>query len=474
MAVSMNNRYAVILCGGSGTRLWPLSRTLRPKQFLALSGNQTLLQQTAKRLVQHVDSSNLFTITHEDYRFEVKGQISEIYPDAIANVLSEPFSKNTLAAIAWASYHIYQKNPSAIIGVFASDHAIDNEAAFLDAWQTAEEKANHDWLVLLGVKPHEPATGYGYINPVKQPIGNSIYRVREFVEKPDFATAKHFISEGYLWNSGMFIFKASALMSFLERYQPEINALIRAIDGNNVNEIYSKLPNVSMDFGLAEVLAEKSEKIAVVEVDMGWSDLGSWNSIYDNKKKDLYNNVNHGGVLNLDTKNSLIWTEAGFVATLGLDNIVVIQTVDATLVCDKSRTEEIKNLVATLKECQPSLTEIQQMVYRPWGNYTVLEVGANFKIKRIVVNPGAKLSMQMHHFRSEHWVVVSGTATIINNDIEYTLKENQSTYIPQRHRHRLANNELKQLCIIEIQCGEYVGEDDIIRFEDDYGRDIIK
>jgi len=465
----MKNRYAIILCGGSGTRLWPLSRTLRPKQLLALNGEQTLLQQTAQRISQHIDPANLFTVTHEDHKFEVKGQLAELFPQAIANVLAEPCARNTLPAIAWATYQIYQQDKAAVIGVFASDHAIDNQQAFLQAWEAAEKAAEKDYLVLLGIKPHEPATGYGYIKPNQQlPLEGAlpVYQVEKFVEKPDLENAKRFVSDGYLWNSGMFVFKASTFMQMLQRYQPEIYNQIRVMTEENLADNYAKLPNLSMDYGLAE----KAEKVAVVPVDMAWSDLGSWDSIYQRHQKDTNNNVTHGEVLSLDTQNSLIWTETGLLATLGLNNMVVIQTADVTLVCDKSRAEDIKTLVAEVKAHKPALTEIHQTVYRPWGSYTVLEERANFKIKRIIVNPGAKLSLQMHKHRSEHWVVVSGVATISNNEIEYTLQENQSTYIPQTHRHRLANNGMEPLSIIEVQCGDYVGEDDIVRFDDNYGR----
>ncbi len=469
----MKNRYAVILCGGSGTRLWPLSRTLRPKQLLALNGEQTLLQQTAQRLARHVAPANLYTVTHEDHKFEVKGQLAELFPEAIANVLAEPCARNTLPAIAWATYQIYQKDNSAMIGVFASDHSIDNEDNFLSAWQTAEQIAEDDYLTLLGIKPHEPATGYGYIKPSQQLSLNStlpVHQVAQFVEKPDLEKAKQFVSDGYLWNSGMFVFKASVFLGMLAQYQPEIYQQICTIDQDNLAERYAKLPNLSMDYGLAEVLVKHAEKVAVVPVDMAWSDLGSWDSIYARHEKDASNNVTHGDVVNFDTKNSLIWTETGLLATLGLNNVVVIQTADATLICDRSRAEDIKLLVAQVKAHKPELTEIHQTVYRPWGSYTVLEEHVNFKIKRIVVNPGAKLSMQMHKHRSEHWVVVSGVASITNNEIEYTLQENQSTYIPQTHRHRLANNGTAPLNIIEVQCGDYVGEDDIVRFDDKYGR----
>jgi mannose-1-phosphate guanylyltransferase/mannose-6-phosphate isomerase len=464
-------RYAIILCGGSGTRLWPLSRTLRPKQLLALNGEQTLLQQTATRLLAHVDASNLFTVTHEDHKFEVKGQLAEIAPDSIQNVLAEPCARNTLPAIAWATYQIYLENPDAIIGVFASDHAIDDQTTFLQAWQAAEVVAQDDYLVLLGIKPHEPATGFGYIKPTAKALKNGempVYVVDKFVEKPDLAKAQQFLQEGYLWNSGMFVFKASAFMHMLAHYQPAIDQQIRGLQADNLAQQYANFPNLSMDYGLAE----KAEKVAVVPVNMAWSDLGSWDSIYAKNQKDANGNVLHGEVYSDDTQNSLVWSTKGVVATLGLKNIAVIQTADATLVCDRSRSEDIKNLVAQVKAKRPELTEIHQTVYRPWGSYTVLEESANFKIKRIVVNPGAKLSMQMHKHRSEHWVVVSGEATISNNDIEYKLQENQSAYIPKTHRHRLANQSDKLLSIIEVQCGDYVGEDDIVRFEDTYGRSI--
>ena len=468
------NKYAIILCGGSGTRLWPLSRTLRPKQLLALNGTQTLLQQTLSRLTTHVTAAQVYTVTHEDHKFEVKGQLAELDAAAVPNVLAEPCARNTLPAIAWAVSQIHAKDPQAIVGVFASDHAIQNQAAFLKAWASAEVAAKQGYLTLLGIHPHEPATGYGYIKPADlldaNATGLPIYKVQKFVEKPDRTTAQQYLADGYLWNSGMFVFQADVFLDMLLQHQPDIFNKIAQLKTVKSSEelaaIYQSMPNISMDVGLAE----KAEKVAVVPVDMAWSDLGSWDSIYQKQPKDAQNNATHGEVVAHDTYNSLLWTETGLLATLGVSNIAVIQTADATIVCDRARSEDIKALVAEVKTMRPELTEIHRTAYRPWGSYTVLEEGANFKIKRIVVNPGAKLSMQLHKHRAEHWVVVSGTATITNNEIEFTLQENQSTYISKTHKHRLENKSTEPLAIIEVQCGDYVGEDDIVRFEDTYGR----
>ncbi|MFL9710438.1 mannose-1-phosphate guanylyltransferase/mannose-6-phosphate isomerase [Methylobacillus sp. Pita1] len=466
----MSERYAVMLCGGSGTRLWPLSRTLRPKQLLALNGKETLLQQTALRLSRHVQSSNLITVTHEDHKFEVKGQLADILPEAINGVMAEPCARNTLPAIAWAVSRIHLRSPDAIVGVFPSDHSIDNEEAFHQAWTAAEEGAAQGYLTLLGISPTEPATGYGYIQPADTTVGgnsgHAIYEVARFVEKPDRANAEAFLAQGYLWNSGMFVFRADIFMQLLAEHQPEISALISKLDSGNLAEEYAKLPNVSIDYGLAE----KVSSAAVVPVDMAWSDLGNWDSIYQRNGKNADDNVCEGDVIALDTNNSLLWNTHGLLATLGVSNLAIIQTADATLICDRGRTEDIKQLVALVQKQKPELTELHRTVQRPWGAYTVLEEGINFKIKRISVNPGASLSMQMHHHRSEHWVVVSGVARITNGDREVTLTENESTYIPKTHRHRLSNPGDVPLHIIEVQCGEYVGEDDIVRFEDTYGR----
>jgi len=323
--------------------------------------------------------------------------------------------------------------------------------------------------VLLGITPTEAATGYGYIQPgnaLDITAAKPVLQVSRFVEKPDLAKAQQFVDSGYLWNSGMFVFRASVFMQLLARHQPNIHQAMTSAQTDDVAAFYAQLPNLSIDYGLAE----KAEQVAVVPVAMGWSDLGSWDSIYQHRDKDEAGNVSQGDVLMQDTQDSLLWSSNGLLATLGVRNIAVIQTADATLVCDRSRTEDIKQLVALVQNSHPQLTETHTTVHRPWGIYRVLEEGPNFKIKCIVVNPGAKLSMQMHKHRSEHWVVVSGTAKITNGTQDIELQANQSTYIPKTHRHRLENPGTLPLQIIEVQCGDYVGEDDIVRFDDSYDR----
>lgn len=466
----MVSRYAVILCGGSGTRLWPLSRSLKPKHLLPLNGDSTLLQQTALRVCQKVPASRLITVTHESHRFEVKGQLAEILPDAVAGVMAEPVAKNTLAAIAIAVRRINDIDPTAMIGVFASDHAIDNEKAFIAAWDAAEIAAEAGYLALLGIKPTEAATGYGYIKPgASLHLGAAnldIAAVTSFVEKPGRESAERFVKKGYLWNSGMFVLRADVFMEMLARYQPDISAVILNITDDNITTQYEKLPNLSMDNGLVEL----ADKIAVVPVDMAWSDLGNWESIYQRHAKDENNNVVQGEVVATDTKDSLLWSQSGVLTTLGVDNLIVIRTADATLICDRNRTEDVKLIVDQVKTRYAGMADTHLTVQRPWGSYCVLEVGSHFKIKRIIVTPGGKLSLQTHQGRSEHWVVVRGTATVTHGNQEITISTNESTYIPAGCMHRLSNNADQDLVVIEVQTGACLDEADIIRHDDVYGR----
>lgn len=470
-------RYAIVLAGGSGTRLWPLSRSSKPKQLLCLNGAESLLQQTVRRVLPMVDASHVVTVTSAEYRFEVAGQLLALDAALAGGVLAEPMGRNTLPAIAWAVARIARETPDALIGVFSSDHAVANDDAFLRAWQSAEAAAKEGYVALFGMQPTEAATGYGYIQSGKPLAGansgplSEVHQAARFVEKPDLATAQGYLTEGgYYWNGGMFVFRADRFMEMVKQHQPQIFGAIQTLAEKNdalaAADVYASMPDLSIDYGLLEL----ADNVAVVPVDMGWSDLGSWESIYQQRGKDAQGNMLEGDVLALDSQDNLLWSEHGLVATLGVANLAVVQTRDATLICPRERVQDLKQLVAAVKESHAHLTEIHLTVTRPWGSYTILEEGPGYKIKRILVNPGAKLSMQMHYHRSEHWVVIDGTARITNGEQDIYLEENQSTYIPKTNRHRLENPGKVALQIIEIQSGPYLEEDDIVRFDDVYGR----
>lgn len=445
-----------------------------PKQLLKLNGEETLLQQTARRVLLGVTATNVVTVTHADYRFEVAGQLHAVHPELAKSVLAEPMGRNTLPAIAWSAARIASRNPKAVVSVFSSDHAISDVAAFESAWVSARAAAQAGYIALFGMTPTEPATGYGYIQasgPIAEIGGGTALQVSRFIEKPTEEVARRLILEGnHFWNGGMFVFRADVFLALVEKLQPAIASAASALAASAAalapRDDYAALPDLSVDYGILE----HARNVAVVPVTMGWSDLGSWESLYQHREKDAADNSIRGEVVAEQANGNLLWSDHGMIAAFGVQNLAVVQTRDATLVCPRNKVADLKQLVAKIKERAPNLTDTHLTVHRPWGTYTILEEGLGFKIKRIVVNPGAKLSMQMHYHRSETWVVVTGTAQVTNGEREFFLEEDQSTYIPKTNRHRLENPGKVPLQIIEIQSGSYLEEDDIVRFGDAYGR----
>ncbi|GAB7022604.1 mannose-1-phosphate guanylyltransferase/mannose-6-phosphate isomerase [Salidesulfovibrio brasiliensis] len=458
--------HAIILAGGSGTRLWPLSRNLLPKQLMALDGEQTLLQRTVERVASIFPVENIWIVTNEDHVFEVRKQASSVSAGLEAQVLAEPLGRNTLPAIMLALEKVLDRDEGACAAVFPSDHLISDNDAWADAVDTARGLAEEGRFVTFGVKADKPETGYGYITVGKE-IGPNAFKVEGFVEKPDLETAERFVADGsHLWNSGMFLFGCRQFLKAVAQYQPELwnwwldREVMPLVQG------YGKLPDVSVDYGIVEHI----DNIAVVSSEFGWDDLGSWEAMYRLGDKDEHGNVVQGDVLAMDCENSLLISKGGKLAVVGLRDMIMVQTRDATLACPLPQVQRVKELVDSLRKEGSQLVESHPMVFRPWGSYIVLEEGHNYKIKRLVVNPGANLSSQMHHHRSEHWVVIKGTARVEIDNEPRLLVENQTADIPKASQHRLANPGKVPLEIIEIQSGPYLEEDDIVRFDDVYGR----
>lgn len=474
------NIIALILAGGTGTRLWPLSRKNTPKQLLSLTGNRALIQETCRRLWPVVTPDKQWIITSKELYDSVKHQTrllrEEFHADKLdeeyISVLQEPIGKNTAPAIFWAAERcrrMYGEN--SILLVMPSDHLIVGENEFIDTLKAGIEKAKERFLVTYGIKPTHPETGYGYIKTEKKEIDvKKPYRVLNFVEKPDYETAQQYIKEGnYLWNSGMFAFHVGTLINEGLNLCPNISKPFNECDPFNVlqiNNSYMKAESDSIDYAVME----KTNKAVVVPASFGWNDVGTWKSFFDISDKDENGNVITGEHINIDTKDSFIYGQERLIATVGLEDMTVIDTPDALMICPLDQTQRVKEVVEKLK-LENSKTHIEhKTVKRPWGRYTVMEEGLGYKIKKIVVQSGEKLSMQMHYHRSEHWIVVSGSAKITNGDKEVIIHENQSTYIPKATVHRLENPGLMPLEIIEVQCGLYLEEDDIVRFDDVYGR----
>lgn len=467
----------VLLAGGSGTRLWPLSRELYPKQFLALAGEDSLLQATVSRL-QGLPCTELITVCGEAHRFVVAEQLQESGQQA-ARILLEPCARDTAPAIAVAALEAIQSNgEEAVLLVLPSDHIITDLAAFQAAMLRGAEQATRGQLVIFGIVPDAPATGYGYIQVggEAQAGDAAVLSLSSFVEKPDRATAEKYLHTGsYYWNSGMFMFQARDYLARLEQLAPEMHAACQQAHAQAQREsdfirldadAFSASPSDSIDYAVME----KTDTAVVIPLDAGWSDLGSWDAVAAVAGPDAEGNVQRGDVLSVDNSNCMLHSEHRLLAAVGLRDQVVVETADAVLVADRQHLQQVKALVQSLRAAgRPEVVD-QRRVHRPWGSYESIADGPRFQVKRIVVKPGARLSLQMHHHRAEHWVVVQGTAEVQCDDRTLLLSENESTFIPLGARHRLGNPGTIPLELIEIQSGSYLGEDDIVRFDDAYGR----
>jgi len=481
---SMTHRILpVIMAGGSGTRLWPLSRALYPKQFLALGGDKTLFQQAALRLMDlaggHIEVARPCILGNEEHRFMVLDQLRElgIAPSA---VLLEPVGRNTAPALTLAA--LYAGNSGGaegdpILVVTPADQTVTNSTAFRTALRQAIDAAASGDIVILGIVPTGPETGFGYIRA--EGTGD-VKTVAAFVEKPDLQTAGRYISEGgYYWNSGMFVLRASTWLKALGEFRHDILAATREAWANCSRDAsflrpgkaqFGCIPAESIDYAVMEKAAAGAYPLRMIPLDAGWSDLGAWEAVWQVSERDAAGNAAHGDAIVENSRNTLVHATSRLVGAVGLDNVVIVETSDAVLVANRSQSQDVKKIVAALQLAKRPEESLHRRVHRPWGWYDSIDSGPRFQVKRIMVKPGAELSLQMHHHRAEHWVVVCGTAEVTNGDEVIILTENQSTFIPQGQKHRLANRSAVPLEIIEVQSGSYLGEDDIVRFEDTYGR----
>jgi mannose-1-phosphate guanylyltransferase/mannose-6-phosphate isomerase len=467
----------VILSGGAGTRLWPLSRELYPKQLLALTGERTMLQQTALRL-SGLSAASPVVVCNDAHRFLVAEQLRQLKMDTRAVVL-EPFGRNTAPAIALAALAGLKmaagEDPELL--VLPADHVIRDVPAFQKAVRTALPAVQQGKLVTFGIVPSAPETGYGYIQRgAETAAGPGLFQIARFVEKPNLERAQEFLKSGdYLWNSGMFMFRASRYLQELEKFAPQIARVCRTAFESAKSDLdfmridakaFENCPSDSIDYAVME----KTSDAVVVPLSAGWSDVGSWSALHDACDSDSHGNVSRGDVISEDSNGNYLYAESRLVATVGLHDHVVVETKDAVLVAPKDRVQDVKKLVTRLKEAGRYEHSLHREVFRPWGSYDSIENGERFQVKRLKVKPGATLSLQMHHHRAEHWIVVSGTARITRGEEVFLLEENQSTYIPIGVKHRIENPGMIPLHIIEVQSGSYLGEDDIVRFDDRYGR----
>ncbi len=446
----------IILAGGKGTRLWPLSREEFPKQFLKIFNDKSLLQETLERALLFSKPDEVYIVTNEKYRFMVIQHIKELnmnIPDD--NVILEPLAKNTLPAIFYGVKTILENSGNDIVAVLPSDHLIKVNDSYIEAFKIAQELAE-EYLVTFGIKPNKPHTGYGYIKPGEPLRGG--FKVEKFVEKPDYETAKRYVEEGYLWNSGMFMFSTDVFMEECAKHAPEV---VLAFE-EDVETAYKKSPEISIDYGLME----KTDRAAVVPLDVFWSDVGSFDAIYEIMEKDKNENAVKGEVISIDSRNNLIIGES-LIATIGIENAIIVDSGDAILVCSREESQKVRDVVKLLKKRGDKRAEVHRTIYRPWGSFTILEEGQFYKIIKIKVLPKKGLGLRMHYHRSEHWVVVRGTAKVEVDGKEFLLRTGESTFVPAGVKYKLENPGILPLEIIEVQIGEYLGEDDIVRFEED-------
>lgn len=477
MPPAQNLLHPVVLSGGSGTRLWPMSRSQHPKQLLPLLGADSLLRQTVQRVAGHKGFAPPLVVANDEHRFLIAEQLREagIVPAAL---FLEPVGRNTAPAVAVAALWLAEQEPDALMLVMPSDHVIADSAAFHAAIGRAAAAGGKGELVTFGITPARAETGYGYIDAGAPIVGcEGVFSVSRFIEKPAAADAERYVAAGtYFWNSGIFLFAASAFLAELERLQPDILAACREAVAKAKRDAdfirldraaFSDCPSNSIDYAIME----HTGKSAVVPVDMGWNDLGSWDALWETGARDAAGNALVGNVLAEDAQNCYLRSEAGLVAAIGIEDLIVVATADAIMVAPRSRAQDVRRLVARLVADGRGEADAPPTVHRPWGSYTAIHNGHRVQVKHIVVKPGGQLSLQMHHHRAEHWVVVRGTGRITRGDEQIMLTENQSTYIPLGTAHRLENPGKIPLHVIEVQSGEYLGEDDIVRFGDHYGRE---
>ena len=468
----------VILSGGSGTRLWPVSREANPKPFMRVGDGQSLLKKTFQRATALPGAGEVVTVTNREYLFKTRDEYGR---GESGTFVLEPFGRNTAPALALAALHIHARHGAdAVMLVLPADHLIQDHASFAEDCAAAEKLASTGMLVTFGIRPDRPETGFGYIEMGERIGAGPGFRATRFVEKPYLELAQKYLDAGnYVWNSGMFCFSAGRLLEEFAAHQPELLEAAKScwecsanraeLDSHIVEidaDSFGRLADISIDFAVME----KASNVAVVPAQFDWSDIGSWSAIHQAVSSDSCGNSVIGEAILVDVSNTYIQSEGRLVAAVGMNNVVIVDTPDALLVADRNRAQDVKKVVDQLRLRQHEAVKVHRTVARPWGTYTVLEEGTGFKIKRIVVKPGHSLSLQMHHHRSEHWVVVSGTAQVTNGECTILLRTNESTYIPAGNKHRLENPGQLDLVIIEVQSGEYLGEDDIVRFQDVYGR----